>query len=78
MMPCCGEPRTTVRASSIESELAVASHADVRVAYLGRNSLTVRGTYTGRRYAFSPTCRVQTVDPLDSRVMLRTRYFRLV
>ncbi len=50
----------------------------MRVAYLGRNSLSVRGTYTGNLYPFSPQSRIRWVDAEDSRVLLRTRYFRRV
>lgn len=50
--------------------------SDVAISYVGQNSLTVKGTYTGRHYRFSPADRVQNVDPRDGRVLLRTRYFR--
>lgn len=49
---------------------------DVTINYVGRNSLTVKGTYTGRAYRFSPASRTQSVDARDGRVLLRTRYFR--
>ncbi len=51
---------------------------DLRVGYLGANTLRVRGAYTGRVYLFSPASRVRSVDALDSRVLLRTRFFRRV
>lgn len=51
---------------------------EVRVAYLGRNTLNVRGTYSGNLYPFSPQSRTRWVDAEDSRVLLRTRYFRRV
>jgi hypothetical protein len=50
----------------------------VSVAYLGKNRLRVKGTFTGELYPFSPESRVRSVDAADSRVLLRTRYFRLV
>lgn len=49
----------------------------VRVLYLGGNVIQVRGTYSGRSYAFSPAERIRPVDAADARVLLRTRFFRL-
>jgi hypothetical protein len=46
------------------------------VLYLGGNVIQVRGTYTGRAYAFSPRERTRWVDAADARVLLRTRFFR--
>ena len=48
----------------------------VRILYLGDDALRVRGTYTGRLYSFSPRQRSQRVDVDDSRVLLRSRFFR--
>jgi len=50
----------------------------VRLAYVGEETFTVRGTFSGRAYDFSPARRVQRVDARDSRVFLRTRFFRLL
>ena len=74
-MSCCG------RATTFIPELRrprATNPNQVRVTYLGHNTLNVRGTYSGRLYAFSPTSRVHGVAADDSRVMLRTPYFRRV
>jgi hypothetical protein len=46
------------------------------VQYLGGNNIQVRGTASGRAYAFSPRERTLWVDAADARVLLRTRFFR--
>ena len=74
-MSCCGERR--VRMSASTARARASGHA-IRVAYVGSNVVRVRGTFSGRRYVFSPDARVHWVDADDSRVMLRTRYFRRV
>jgi hypothetical protein len=48
----------------------------IRVQYLGGNNIQVRGTASGRAYAFSPRERTLWVDAADARVLLRTRFFR--
>lgn len=79
-MSCCGQrgmkmiPR--IRRVTNKPGMALAEK-NVRVAYIGNNSLTIYGSYTGNRYFFSPRQRVQRVQINDSRVLLRTRYFHL-
>jgi hypothetical protein len=75
-MGCCGDHRAITAMSLFDVPVAPVRGGQVRVAYLGRNSFSVRGTYSGQRYWFSPELRVQWVDAADSRVLLRTRYFR--
>ena len=73
-MSCCGEPRIPLPMDPPRTRTN--GRGDLRVVYVGANSLRVRGAYTGRSYHFSPTSRTQLVDALDSRVLFRTRYFR--
>ena len=73
-MSCCGQSRMSA-IDPLATGIDPARQA-VRILYLGNNSLRVRGTYSQRIYTFSPRQRTQLVDPPDSRVFLRTRYFR--
>lgn len=73
-MSCCGQSRMSA-IDPLATGIQPAPRR-VRIVYHGNNSLQVRGTYSGRSYAFSPSRRVQLVDAADSRVFLRTRYFR--
>ena len=76
-MGCCGDHHLPGIPTSRpnESDLHGAGNG-VRVAYLGNNSFSVIGTFSGRSYRFSPQTRLQWVDSADSRVLLRTRYFQ--
>ena len=76
-MSCCGEHRARLLAETqhLGDEVLV-SNPEIRVAYLGNRPITVRGTFSGRRYAFSAEARILPVNADDSRVMLRTRFFR--
>lgn len=80
-MGCCGQTRREMSVAKKRNPTESNSeqtNGTVRIAYLGRNSFTLRGTYTGKPYSFSPSNRVRFVDTKDGRVMLRTRYFRRV
>ena len=46
------------------------------VRYLERSSVVVYGAMTGRRYAFSGSNPVQSVDARDAGAFWKTRYFR--
>ena len=70
-MSCCGQSRQRA-IDPLASGFRPARK--VKIAYLGSNSLRVRGTYSGNAYTFSPDQPVQMVDANDSRVMLKTRY----
>jgi hypothetical protein len=48
----------------------------VSVRYLEASNAVVRGPVTGRRYAFSGTNPVQSVDARDASAFLHTRFFR--
>jgi hypothetical protein len=50
----------------------------VTLRYSESSPILVRGPATGRRYEFSGTHPVQTVDPRDAAALLRTRFFRRV
>jgi hypothetical protein len=48
----------------------------VSVRYLEQPNIVVRGPATGRRYAFSGTNHIQSVDARDASALLETRFFR--
>jgi hypothetical protein len=50
----------------------------VRLAYLERSDIRVRGPSTGTEYRFSAAHQVQHVALTDAEALLRTRYFRRV
>lgn len=79
-MGCCGQTRRemSVAANDLNELNSKSTDRTIRIAYVGKNSFTLRGTYTGKPYSFSPANRVHFVDADDGRVMLRTRYFRQV
>ena len=71
-MSCCSEAgRAVIREEDIERGLAF------EVEYAGGRAITVVGTVTGRRYAFSGMSRLQRVDPRDAGPLLREHVFRL-
>jgi hypothetical protein len=49
---------------------------EVSVRYLERPGVVVHGPVTGRRYAFSGTNPVQSVDARDAGAFWHSRYFR--
>ncbi len=75
-MSCCGERRARMIRRPRAEGGAGHGGGGVRVVYLGQNSIRVRGTFSGRIYQFSPGSRLAWVDAQDSRVLLRTRFFR--
>jgi hypothetical protein len=69
---CCRETgRAVIRQEDIERGLAF------EIEYAGGRTITVVGTVTGRRYAFSGLNRLQQVDPRDAATLLRERVFRV-
>jgi len=50
--------------------------AEVSVRYIERLGVVVHGAVTGRRYAFSATNPVQSVDARDAGAFWHSRYFR--
>jgi hypothetical protein len=50
----------------------------VRLAYLERSAIRVRGPSTGSEYRFSAAQQVQHVALADAEALLRTHYFRRV
>lgn len=48
----------------------------VSVRYLEQSNIVVCGPATGRRYAFSGTSAIQSVDARDASALLQTRFFR--
>ena len=45
------------------------------IRYLGSSPLRVRGPVTGRQYEFAGSHPVQSIDPRDAALLLRTRFF---
>lgn len=84
-MGCCGKARTNLSASPGPSIPALRPHRGllqppskpVMLRYVGQSGFTVRGPGTGRHYTFSSGLPVQSVDPRDAAVFLRTNYFRV-
>ena len=86
-MGCCGEKRTTWRLASASSSAPPAvtatappaspqvARGDVRVRYLERSTVRVRGAATGRVYTFSAAAPFQLVDRRDARLLLASRFF---
>jgi len=50
----------------------------LRLENVRRETLSLRGSATGRPYAFSPESPVQAVHPADAPVLLRSGHFRPV
>jgi hypothetical protein len=55
-----------------------ATHDELRLENVRRESLRVRGASTGRTYIFTPGDPVQAVHPRDAAVLLRSGHFRAV
>src|SRR6185503_2436916 len=55
-----------------------AAYAAVRLRYLERSPIAVRGQASGRYYEFSAADPVKEVDPRDAAALLRTRFFQQV
>ena len=56
----------------------MASHDELRLENVRRETIRVRGVSTGRAYVFTPADPVQTVHPADATVLLRSGHFRAV
>ena len=52
------------------------AHAFVRLRYLERSPILVRGPASGQQYRFSADQPIQSVDARDAESLLGTRYFR--
>ncbi len=79
-MGCCGQKRAKV--TTIPKTRGIANKAEkeispqkVRVTYVGNNSLTVHGTFTGTQYYFSPQNRTRLVNINDSHTIVGNRYY---
>jgi hypothetical protein len=85
-MGCCGQRRSALRASgarpreslSVAAAQAAGSGAPLRLRFLRGGSAQYRGAATGRRYAFTAASPVQTVQPADAQILLRTGFFVVV
>ena len=87
-MGCCGQGRAALRSQrrSIAASPAqppsppvapTLRGPELRLEHLSKRSLSVRGTGTGRTYAFSPTNPEQLVDEADAPALLRSGLFRV-
>ncbi len=50
-------------------------HSSIAIRYLETSPVRVQGLVTGRRYEFSPSQSVQSVDARDASSLLNTRFF---
>ena len=64
------------QASGSTMESATSAYFVVTLHYLENSPILVRGTVTGRRYAFSGAQPDQSVDARDAKALLRTPFFR--
>jgi hypothetical protein len=72
-MACCGSkaaPATRSVATSHPAAPATGGMQSVQIAYTGGAVLHVAGPYSGRRYVFSSSASVQTVDARDAMTLL--------
>ncbi|MBT9332461.1 hypothetical protein [Paracidobacterium acidisoli] len=88
-MGCCGKARANLsysRSVAVATPAAAANpaasaswpsgSAPRQLRYTGQAGIVVRGPVTGKPYTFNAQDQVQTVDPRDAAVLLRTQYFR--
>ena len=54
------------------------NYPSVSLCYLESSPIVVLRSATGRRYQFSSTNRIQSVDARDSVSLLRTKFFRQI
>lgn len=73
-MGCCGQNRELQRNSGVAP--ARETRTPVLLEFTGDAPVRVLGPTSLKRYNFSPEQRVQSVDPLDARAILRTGLFR--
>jgi hypothetical protein len=71
-------PRAAVAAPRPAAPPPPAAYAAVRLRYLERSPIAVRGQASGRYYEFSAADAVKPVDPRDAAALLRTRFFQQV
>ncbi len=80
-MGCCGKAREADRGeyASVTPRVATPQpeHDGVRVRYLGRSAIRIRGPRTGLICTFRPGEANQRIDRRDAEVLLRTGLFTL-
>jgi hypothetical protein len=81
-MSCCGQRRAQVAQGTNPEgrDWGIANLArsgpDVRIEFIRRSGVAVRGPVTGRLYRFEEGAYTQPVDPRDAANLLATGYFR--
>jgi hypothetical protein len=65
-----------VQPTRVRAQTFAPRSAEVAVRYMERLGVVVHGSVTGRRYAFSATNPVQSVDARDAGAFWHSRYFR--
>ena len=66
----------SARAPDAQANSAQPASESVAVRYTESQSIVVRGPVTGRRYSFSGTSPIQSVDARDAAAILQARFFR--
>jgi hypothetical protein len=81
-MGCCGgnrgvgSPHTPRRMEhGPEAVVSPSTNGDVRIRYVGKDSIAVLGPASGRRYEFNSTTPVGLVRAADASILVRTRLF---
>jgi hypothetical protein len=72
-------PRQTIPIRGIEPRTAAANStapASIRIRYVEKSPISVRGIVSGTYYQFSDSRPVHPVDARDASVLLNTRLFR--
>lgn len=69
------KPAVVPAAASVHPPTLLAG-ASVKLRYLERSRILVRGPATGRQYEFSAADAVRPVAAADAEILLRTRFFR--
>lgn len=59
----------------VRPALASSLHSTVRLRYVAKSPILVRGLVTGREYSFSGAQPVLPVDARDAEALLRTQFF---
>lgn len=75
-VPASGDRPATPASAPEAVSSGVPAYLSVRLRYLERSPILVRGPETGRQYRFSATEPLQTVDPRDAPALLRSGFFR--
>lgn len=76
-MGCCGQgPRATRTEGRGVLLAASGERGTVKIQYLGKTPVRLRGPATGARYSFPVDHRIQVVDAEDAELLVRGHLFR--